>query len=438
MRTLARTGVALAAAAAALTVALPAALAVPPAAPGTPDLVPASDSGPSPLDNITSDATPSFSVDAGASSFGMTVSLYRTDKGDPTTRTVVGTGVVAADGTAQVTATSTGDGTYVFTATTKNGTNEESPASTGLDVQVDSTAPVLLGAPTLVNFVGADPSMTYTQTPTFSIGGEPAATIELYEGATLLGSGVVGQASGGSATSSDTALVTLSTALADGQHTVYAVEVDLAGNASQPSPGTSITIDSQPPTVTQPDLLAADDDGASSTDDTTTNPRPRFVITTEPGARTVIYENGLALGSAIADASGVATVRVSDVQWLDPGVHCVYAAALDALGNGSADSTELCVTILRGAAPFTSNLGLELDGDVLKTTVTSSLAGKLTLRVVRGARTVAVRTTRVKAGRTVVRLVLPASLRGAARVHVVGSLRSGDGRRTVFDRTVRR
>ncbi|MEZ5100326.1 MAG: Ig-like domain-containing protein [Thermoleophilia bacterium] len=438
MRTLARTGTALAAAAAALTVALPAALAVPPAAPGTPDLVPASDSGPSPLDNITSDGTPSFVVDAGASSFGMTVTLYRTEKNDVSTKAAVGTGLVAADGTAQVTATSTGDGTYVFTATTKNGTNEESPVSTGLDVQIDTTAPVLLAAPTLVNFVGADPTMTYTQTPTFALAGEPGATIEIYEAATLLGSGVVGQWTSSSAASSDTALVTLSTALADGQHTVYAVQVDLAGNASQPSPGTTVTIDSQPPTVSQPDLLAADDDGASSTDDTTTNPRPRFVVTTEPGARTVVYENGLALGSATADASGIATVRVSDVQWLDPGVHCIYAAALDPLGNGSADSTELCVTILRGAAPFTSNLGLELDGDVLKTTVTSSLAGKLRLAVVRSGRTVASRTLRVKPGRTTVRLVLPGSLRKVRRVRVVGSLRSSDGRRTVFARTVRR
>ena len=285
--------------------------------------------------------------------------------------------------------------------------------------------------PLLYDFVGSNPKYTFTATPRFLVAGSKDETLKLYEGGTLLGS--VAMSVDGET------LLTVTTPLGDGWHTVYVTATDSLGATSPASLTTTIVVDTAAPPVSVPDLLAADDDGSSSSDDVTGNPRPRFSFTTEPGARVAVYENGVLLGAAAADGTGAATVRVSPVNWLDPGTHCVYAVATDALGNSSNATSSLCVTVTSGARPFTSNLGVALSAGSLSVSVRTTLAARATVRVLRSGRLVASATRLLAANtRTPLRLRLRGSSRGARGVFVVTRLVAADGRVLVMRRFVSR
>jgi hypothetical protein len=300
--------------------------------------------------------------------------------------------------------------------------------SSTLTITVDTSAPTLATAPTLVDFIGSNSSVTFTSTTRLDVYAETGATVTLYEGSTAIGSG----------TSTDgKPRVTVSTPLADGSHTVTAKATDAAGNVSASSPSTTFTVDSTAASATTPDLI--DDDGDSSTDNYTSSPRPRFTVQTEAGARVTLYEDGLALGSAAADSSGVATVRPRDDLWLDPGLHCVYAIAMDALANSGAATADLCITVAPGTAPFTTNLGVNLSAEYLAVSLRSTLSVRAQVRVMHKGRVVA-KASRSLAAAKRARIALrlsPAALR-AGRLVVVTTFRSTDGRRVVVRRLVRR
>ncbi len=413
-----------------------------PAAPSVPDLVSASDSGTSSSDNVTSDSTPTFTVDAGVSQAGMYVTLYvQTGSGAATQaadRTLVpSSGIVtvtAGTGGSPYTG-SLGDATYNVTAKVDDGDSGTagtySNASTALSLQVDTAAPTLASAPTLVDFVGSTNTVTFTQTPRFDVVAASGTVVTLYEGSTSLGSAT--------ATDSGLARITVSTALADGSHAIYAKGSDPAGNSSGATASVTITVDSSAATAGTPDLLASDDDGDSNSDNYTTNPRPRFTVATEASARVTLYEDGIALGSATADSSGVATVQVREALWLDPGEHCLYAIAMDSLANAGAPSSTLCVTIAPGAEPFTTNLGVTLDGSDLAVSLRTTKWAKVTVKVVAGGRVVAKASGTAKAGK---RTTLELRLKGAAGRHaryvVITTLRSASGKTLVIRRVVRR
>ena len=421
-----------------------------PTAPGVPDLDSASDTaGTSSSDNVTSNSTPTFIIDAGASQEGMYVTLYvQTGSGaaaqasnrtkiDPANRCPT-----CASGTVSVTAGSgsgytsaLADATYNVTAKVDDGDGTTagtySNASTALSVQIDTAAPTLASAPTLVDFVGSSNTVTFTQTPRFDVVAASGTVVTLYEGSTSLGSAT--------ATDSGLARITVSSALADGSHTIYAKGSDPAGNTSGATASVTITVDSSPATADTPDLLASDDDGDSNSDNYATNPRPGFTIATEANARVTLYEDGIALGSATADSSGVATVQVREALWLDPGQHCLYAIAMDSLANAGAPSSTLCITIAPGVEPFTTNLGVTLDGSDLAVLLRTTKWAKVTVKVVAGGRVVAKARGTAKAGkRTTLRLSLKGSAGRHTRYVVVTTLRSASGKTLVVRRVVRR
>jgi hypothetical protein len=294
-----------------------------------------------------------------------------------------------------------------------------------------ASAATVPGQPALVDFVGSNPSYTFTPTPRFVVTGVDGETIDLWEGGTLLGSGVV---SGGGVR------ILVTAPLADGWHTIHATATDTAvpPNTSAPSESIDIVVDTAGPVATTPDLLAADDDGASSTDNVTSNPRPRFDVATEANARVTLYENGVALGSAVADGIGLATVGVSPILWLAPGTHKIYAIAFDSVANAGNATASLTVTIDAGVPPFTTNLGVLLGADDLVFRFRSSLAARASIRVFRSGRLVVSARRSLAAGTTRGRLRLPASARGARQLVVIARIVSGDGRVAVVRRTVRR
>jgi len=411
----------------------PAALAVPPA-PATPDLATASDSGSSSTDNVTNDSTPTFTVDAGAAQVGYTVTLYvQTGTGaaaqasDPIA--VPSSGIVTITaGTGSGYTSALTDATYNVTAKTDDGGGGVSAPSTALQVQIDTAAPTLASAPALVDFVGGNSSVTFTPNPRFDVVAATGTVVSLYEGSTLLGS----------ATAADgVARIIVTTALSDGSHSVYATGTDAAGNASGATSSATITVDSSAAAAATPDLLDADDDGASSTDNYTTNPRPNFTVTSEANARVTLYEDGVALGSAVADSAGVATVQVREALWLDPGVHCVYAIAMDSLANAGSPSSDLCLTVAPGVEPFTTNLGLTIDGSDLVASLKSAKSARVTVTVMAQGRVVATAGGKVKAGK---RAALTVRLKGPAakarRLLVVATFKTASGKTVVVRRVV--
>ena len=423
--------------------AVPAAFAAAPPAPQTPDLVDASDSGVSAIDNITNDSTPAFTVDAGAAQAGLTVTIYVAPV-DGGASTPVGSAVVDGTGVATVTTASLADDVYDVSATTKNGVGEESGHSLGLTVTLDTNAPVISGAPILLD--SASGNFTFTQTPKIGVfvkGTDADVVLSTYESTTLLGTGKITQ----TIDLGELGVVTFgeiptANPLSDGVHTIFAKATDVAGNESLPSTTLTIDIDGTPPVLSKPDLLAKDDDGPSSTDNSTTNPRPRFVFATEPSVRVILFQDGVAIGGGYADATGAATVRINTLNWLDPGVHCIYAKAIDGVGHASAETEELCITIEPGGVPFTSNLGVDLDNALLTLSLRSTLKARATIRVLANGKPVKFRIGKKKATkiarrlkakkRKTLRLKVSKRVARKAKIRVVANVLSNDGRRIII------
>src|SRR5207302_1551204 len=96
------------------------------------------------------------------------------------------------------------------------------------------------------------------------------------------------------------------------------------------------------------------DTGASSTDNITADNTPDFTGTAEPGSTVTIYSDGVAVGSNVADDTGVWSFSTDT---LSDGTHSITATATDAAGNTSSASGALSVTI--DATPPTVNAGAD-------------------------------------------------------------------------------
>ncbi|RFC63913.1 MULTISPECIES: Ig-like domain-containing protein [Mesorhizobium] len=164
--------------------------------------------------------------------------------------------------------------------------------------------------------------------PTFSgRGGIAGATIELWEGATLLGSSTVG--SGGDWS------VSPSTGLRDGQHGLSLVQRDTSGNGSAGT-GFVVVVDSTAPgtpvlvhVVDAVDAVTGEIQPGGATDDT----RPVLSGTGEAGAIVELREGNVVLGSTIVGNDGAWSVRPSN--GLSEGSHNLVVVLIDAAGNKS-------------------------------------------------------------------------------------------------------
>ena len=106
-----------------------------------------------------------------------------------------------------------------------------------------------------------------------------------------------------------------------------------------------------PPAPTALALAAASDTGVSNTDDITSIVTPTFTGDAEAGDTVTLYDGTTAVGTGIATAGGTWSITTST---LADGVHSITAKATDALGDVSASSSALSVTIdtMAPAAPL--------------------------------------------------------------------------------------
>ncbi|MBS0356083.1 MAG: DUF4214 domain-containing protein, partial [Proteobacteria bacterium] len=207
-----------------------------PSAPAMPVLSAGSDSG-TLGDNQTKVTTPELT---GTGEAHATIKLYDTDG-----TTLLGTTTADGSGKWSITSSTLVDGSHTVTVKQTDAAGNTSVASSGLTLDIDSTAPSAPGLPVLS--AGSDTgtlgdNKTYLTTPIVTGTGEAHATVTLYDtdGTTVLGTATADGSGNWSITSST---------LGEGVHTLSVKQTDGAGNTSVASSGLALTIEAPPGTI---------------------------------------------------------------------------------------------------------------------------------------------------------------------------------------------
>ena len=223
--------------------------------------------------------------------------------------------------------------------------------------------------------VSSTDNLTNDATPTFVGAAAVGATVKLYDGAALVGTGVADANGAWSVTTST---------IADGVHAITATASNATGVSAASGP-LSVTIDTAAPAApTTPDLTAASDSGASNTDNVTSDTTPTFAGSGAANALITLYDGTAKIGSATADATGAWSVTSTA---LSTGTHAVTATATDAAGNVSAASAALGVTIGPDSTPTPVPAGVSIVGTPAPDTLQGG-AGSDTISGGKGADTI--------------------------------------------------
>jgi hypothetical protein len=156
----------------------------------------------------------------------------------------------------------------------------------------------------------------------------------------------------GSDTSSPYSFAWDTTGVSDGNKSIVARAIDQAGNQATSATHTVVVDNAAPAAPSRPDLLAASDTGTSSKDNITKETVPRFRGQAEAGSQVSVYDGGQLLGVVKANSVGTWNFQVTSP--LSQGVHSISARATDAVGNVSAASSRLSITI-DTTSPLISN-----------------------------------------------------------------------------------
>jgi hypothetical protein len=331
-------------------------------------LTPATDTGPSDSDGITSDATPTV---MGTGEAGATVTVT-----DGTT--VLGTATVAANGTWMLPVTSAlADGTHALTATETDLAGNMSPVSAPYDVVVVMAPPTpAIAGLTAATDTGSSDSdgITSDQTPTVMGTGEAGDSLTVYDGTQALGTVTVA--------ANGTWVLPVTSPLAAGTHDLTAVQTNLAGYPSAASAPLPVVIETSAPAPVVTGLTAATDTGSSQTDGITSDTTPTVMGTGEAGAVVTVSDGMTVLGTATVAADGTWTLAVTTP--LAAGTHELTATETDQAGNLSPVSGPYQVTIetsapapvLTGLTPATDTGSSQTDGVTSDTTPTFMGSGE--------------------------------------------------------------
>lgn len=295
----------------------------------------------------TDDTTPTLTGTAAANA---TITIY--ENGQP-----VGTATANGSGAWSFTpSTPLANGSHTWTATATDAAGNVSPASSGFTLVVDTTPPNAPVISQAIDDVGSitgalSSGQTTDDTVPRLVGtSEPFATVNIYEGATLVGTGT--------ADASGSWSILLNTPLATGAHSFTARATDAAGNTSVPSATFSLTIDTTPPA--QPSLSSiVDDVGNAATPiangGLTNDAQPTLTGTAEAGATVKIFDNGVQIGSVTATGGAWSFTPTTP---LANGQHSLTFTATDAAGNASTPTTGYVINVdaTAPAAPVISSV----------------------------------------------------------------------------------
>lgn len=295
----------------------------------------------------TDDTTPTLN---GTATANATVTVY--ENGQPI-------GTAQADGTGAwsfTPSTPLSSGSHTWTATVTDAAGNVSPASPGFTLVVDTTAPNAPVISQAIDDVGSITGpLTSGQTtddtvPRLVGTSEPFATVNIYEGTTLVGTGTADGTGNWS--------IVLNTTLATGAHSFTAQATDAAGNTSVSSASFSLTIDTTPPAL--PVLTSILDDVGNAPTPVangglTNDAQPTLSGTAEAGSTVKIFDNGVQIGSVTA-TGGAWSFTPSPA--LGNGSHNLTFTATDAAGNASAPTAGYVINVdtLAPAAPVISSV----------------------------------------------------------------------------------
>jgi hypothetical protein len=275
------------------------------------------------------DSTPTISGSAGNAEASATIEVKQG-------ATTLCTTTSAVDGSWSCTTTVLADGTHNMTITQTDQANNTS-ATVAYVLTIDTAAPV---APDLAiasdTGVSTTDNITTDSTPTISFACIEGvnAEIEVYVDAVL-------NQTIACTTGTSPLQVTLA-ALADGAHTITAVNTDNLGNSSAASTGLGITIDTAADGITSTPDMTAGTDSNITTDGITNDTTPNFDITCVTGSTVnLIGSIDGAIGTGLC-AAGTVTITSSV---LSQGSQNITATQTDPAGNTSLSSLSLAVTI---------------------------------------------------------------------------------------------
>ena len=346
--------------------------------PTIPDLLDASDTGPSNTDNKTGQVIPQFVVTS--TEFSSRVQLLRRTSSsafEVVAEALTGGGgktVTLSDTLLQTLPVIDGD--YFYAAVQIDRANNLGTRSNSLQVTFDTKAPA--AAISLVLQAGSDTGssnsdrVTKATAPFFDVTTTEAnLTVKLYRkanGAPDSEYVVVGptltQIAPGVGQLQDP------TAPANGIYVYAAKQTDVAGNVGPYSATVTVTYDTTPPTViTAPDLQDASDSGTSNTDNITNFRTPAFTVAATEGTAWIQLLRKLQSQSDLSYAV-VATLQASSGSITDPslptpladGKYSYVARQVDQAGNNGPNSLALLVTI-DTTPPVTPTLGLDPGSD---------------------------------------------------------------------------
>ena len=240
--------------------------------------------------------------------------------------TALATVTVAGDGTWSYTLGALSEGSHSLTATQTDSFGNTGAASAALALTVDTVAPTV--AITATGGLTNQPGQTVSGTVDSADSG---TTVTVYDGTTVLGTATV---------ASDGSWSTAVTLTGDGAHTLVATDTDAAGNTGSSS-GVRYTLDTIAPVAPTGLADTGDTNGyVNAAGDTTTQ---SLTGTAEAGATVTVYDHGVAIGTAQANAAGqwsfVISVLGNGTQ------HAFTARATDAAGNTGAVSNALAFTV---------------------------------------------------------------------------------------------
>jgi len=162
----------------------------------------------------------------------------------------------------------------------------------------------------------ADGGSTNDTTPTIRGTAEPGASVAVSIDGTPVGTVTADEDGNWS--------LELTDPLDEGDHTVSAVQTDVAGNVSDAAEN-DFTVDTTPPAAP---VITSPEDGATVDDRT-----PTIEGTGEPGSTVVVIVDGEPVGSVVVDEDGNWSLELTDP--LADGDHTIEAYAVDEAGNES-------------------------------------------------------------------------------------------------------
>jgi hypothetical protein len=303
--------------------------------------------------DVVDAAAPAITAVVGQPVNGQTVELQGTgEAGDTVTlfsgTTVVGTGMVAANGTFDISTAAFADGMHTFTATQTDAAGLASAASPAFTVNVDPTAPAI----TAVVGQPVNGGMVELQGT-----GEAGDTVTLFSGTTVVGTGMVG--------TNGTFDIPTTAAFADGMHTFTATQTDAAALTSAPSPAFTVNVDPTAPAITavvgQP--LA--------------NQTVELQGTGEAGDTVTLFSGTTVVGTGMIGAGG--TFDIATTAAFADGPHTFTATQTDGAALASAASPAFTVNVDPKAPAITAVVGQPVANQTVELQGTGEAGDTVTL-----------------------------------------------------------